>query len=475
MPSVVVPAGQLRTVEVELVNPNDSVEVLGQLVTAPDVPAILTQSTNNEVLVATTGLVESDGTAVQIEGTDTFVSNSGIIDGGFNGINVANGGVASARIVNQHTGLITSESRAINLGGLTNELINNGRIETTASPRNGTVYGDVTAPNIFITNNASGVIDVGADNDGDAISLELGETVSGFVDNRGVIQGRGLPGAVNPDNQASAVRFYSAPSVETSTFTGDLRNRGRLLAENGPAVIVETDVVFNGDIDNRGLIQSANPDNGVGILFEDGSDFNGTVRNRGVIDGGRDGINFANGGNTSGTVRNQRGGVITSTSRAINIGGSGIDIFNDGLITTSADPRNGTIYADQTATNFTINNGRRGIIDVGLGNNGDAISLQLGSEVSGEVVNRGLIQGRGVADGATNQATAVRLYRGSEAGEVAVFEGDIRNLSSGTLTSETSDAILVEEGVELQGNIDNRGAILAGNEGIDISGTVVGN
>ncbi|MEM9153997.1 MAG: hypothetical protein AAGB13_03020 [Cyanobacteria bacterium P01_F01_bin.33] len=479
MQSVVIPAGQIRNVEVELVNPNDSVEVLGQLVTPPDIPAILTQSTDNMVDVGVTGLVQSDGTAVQIEGIDTVVSNFGVIDGGFNGINVANGGVASARIINQNTGLITSESRAVNLGGLTNTLINNGRIETTASPRNGTVYGDVTAPNIFIRNNSSGVIDVGEGNDGDAISLELGETVSGSVDNRGVIQGRGLPGAVNPDNQASAVRFYNAPSVETSTFNGDLSNRGRLLAENGPAVIVETDVVFNGDIDNRGLIQSAHPGNGVGILLEDGSEFNGTIRNRGVIDGGRDGINFANGGNTSGTVRNQRNGVITSTSRAINIGGDGIDIFNDGLITTSADPRNGTIYADQTATNYTINNGRRGIIDVGLGNNGDAISLQLGSEVSGEVVNRGLIQGRGVDDGdpdnATNQATAVRLYRGSEAGDVAVFEGDIRNLSSGTLASETDDAILIEEGVELQGNIVNRGTILAGEDGIDIDGALVGN
>ncbi|MEO0854113.1 MAG: hypothetical protein AAFY15_11535, partial [Cyanobacteria bacterium J06648_11] len=220
MQSVVIPAGQLRDVEVELVIPNDSVKVVGNLVVPPDVPAILTQSTDNLIDVRSTGLVQSDGTAIQIEGFDTVVKNFGVIDGGFNGINVANGGVASARIVNERTGLISSESRAVNLGGLTNELINNGRIETTVSPRNGTVYGDVTAPTIFITNNASGAIDVGVGNDGDAISLELGEDVSGFVDNRGVIQGRGLPGVVNPDNQASAVRFYNPPSVETSTFEG---------------------------------------------------------------------------------------------------------------------------------------------------------------------------------------------------------------------------------------------------------------
>ena len=200
-------------------------------------------------------------------------------------------------------------------------------------------------------------------------------------------------------------------------------------------------------------------------MFEDGSRFTGTLTNSGTINGGRDGVNFGNGGTARGSLVNEEGGVITSASRAVNIGGDRNTIRNQGLITTSADPRNGTIYADQSANNFRIINDDSGIIDVGRGLNGDAISLQLGANVRGSILNRGTVRGRGVADGepnnATNQATAIRLYHGDQAGPLSVFNGSIRNLGAGILSSDQGSTVLIENQVELNGDIINNGSILA--------------
>ncbi|MGD1866457.1 MAG: M10 family metallopeptidase C-terminal domain-containing protein, partial [Phormidesmis sp.] len=227
--------------------------------------------------------------------------------------------------------------------------------------------------------------------------------------------------------------------------------------------------------------ESTNPSNGVGVLFEDGSRFTGTLTNSGTINGGRDGVNFGNGGTARGSLVNEEGGVITSASRAVNIGGDRNTIRNQGLITTSADPRNGTIYADQSANNFRIINDDSGIIDVGRGLNGDAISLQLGANVRGSILNRGTVRGRGVADGepnnATNQATAIRLYHGDQAGPLSVFNGSIRNLGAGILSSDQGSTVLIENQVELNGDIINNGSILArgdGGTGIEVQGSLTG-
>lgn len=452
-----------------------NVEAGGRLQTG-DATAVIVEDALNSVDVENTGLIESNQTAIQIDGIGASINNEGEINGGFNGINIANGNTASAQIRNE--GLITSESRAINIGGQAGVVNNFGLITTSADPRNGTVYGDVTAQNIIINNESTGVIDVGAGNNGDAISLELGRAVFGSVDNAGLVQGRGLPGVTNPENQASALRLYTP--AERGRFTGNINNTGTFAAENGPAVIVEEGITLVGNISNSGLIESANPANGIGVLFEDGSNFRGTLTNSGTISGGRDGVNFGNGGTARGNLVNDTDGIITSTSRAVNIGGNRNTVHNRGLITTSADPRNGTVYADQSANNFRIINEASGVIDVGEGLNGDAISLQLGAAVNGSVVNRGLVQGRGEPDGpqnnATNQATAVRLYHGDNAGDVSVFNGSIRNLGQGILASETDHTILIEEQVRLEGNIVNTGQIISeGNDAIRFDGDVVGN
>ncbi|MBE9138885.1 hypothetical protein IQ254_17085 [Nodosilinea sp. LEGE 07088] len=450
---------------IELLNDGDSLDLLGRIETLGTVPGVLTQAQDNRIHIAGSGAIDSETTAIQVNGVDTDIENLGLIDGGFNGINLANDDTASATILNR--GTIVSDSRAVNIGGVGGSLVNFGQILSSASPRNGTVYGDVTALNVDIENR--GLIDVGAGHDGDAISLELGAQVEGQVVNFGLIQGRGLPLG---DNQAAAVRLYWVPGAgPTSTFNGNVENFGQLSAENGPAVIVEENTILNGDLLNQGLISSLNPDNGIGVRIE--GKVTGEIINRGAINGGRDGIDIANGGVAIATILNT--GLITSTSRAVNLGGADNRLINEGLITTTADPRNGTVYGDVTALNIEIEN--HGLIDVGSGNNGDAISLELGAEVTGNILNTGLAQGRGIADGTTNTASsALRLYWVEAAGApVSVFNGDIVN--DGELVTENGAAVIIDTQVVLNGTLVNSGLItggvsdtFSGQLGVDASG-----
>ncbi|MCG5056508.1 MAG: hypothetical protein KA714_00400 [Limnoraphis sp. WC205] len=236
----------------------ERLEVEGTLNTGEE-NAVTTQNTLNEIEVDDNGIIQSESTAIQVDGIATIIDNQGTIDGGFNGINLANGEIASASINNR--GLITSESRAINIGGVGGVLFNQGQILTTESPRNGTVYGDVTGLNIFIENDRRGIIDVGEGNDGDAISLELGANVNGSVVNAGLIQGRGVPVG---NNQSAAVRLYwvEASGAETSIFNGDIINEGTLTAENAATVIIQERTQLNGEIINEGSI--------IGGAIEDG-------------------------------------------------------------------------------------------------------------------------------------------------------------------------------------------------------------
>ncbi len=447
---------EINQTGIELLNDGDSLKLLGRIETLGAVPGVLTQAQDNRIHIASNGAIDSETTAIQVNGVDTDIENLGLIDGGFNGINLANDDRASATILNR--GTIISDSRAVNIGGVGGPLVNFGQILSSASPRNGTVYGDVTALNVDIENR--GLIDVGAGHDGDAISLELGAQVNGQVVNFGLIQGRGLP---TGSNQAAAVRLYWVPGAgPTSTFNGNVENFGHLSAENGPAVIVEENTILNGDLLNQGLISSLNPANGIGVRIE--GEVTGEIINRGEISGGRDGIDIANGGVAMATIFNS--GLITSTSRAVNLGGADNQLVNEGLITTTADPRNGTVYGDITALNIEIEN--RGLIDVGLGNNGDAISLELGELVTGNILNTGHIQGRGEPLG-NNQAAAIRLYQpGGAAAPTSVFQGDIVN--EGLLSAEQSATLVIDARTQLVGSILNSGSIDGGVSDIAPSG-----
>ncbi|MGP1387326.1 MAG: beta strand repeat-containing protein [Thainema sp.] len=460
MANQTIPNGQTQQTGVVLSEFEERLRVNGTLQTIGDEIGVLTQGFNNDVRVNQSGEILSESTAIRVEGLNTEIDNRGLISGDFNGIDVANGDAAFAQIFNRPQGIITSESRAVNIGGIGALLDNRGLITTSADPRNGTVYGDVTAQNIFIVNRNSGVIDVGHGNNGDAISLELGSTVNGLIRNSGVLQGRGV---ALGNNQAAAVRLYWVPDAgPTSTFNGDIENlrRGLLAAETGPAVVVEEYVILNGDIRNDGRIESLDPDNGVGIRIEDGATINGTIFNgrRGEISGGRTGIDVGNGGTAIATIVNE--GLIEGTSRAVNLGGNFNTLINSGTILTTDDPRNGTVYGDVTALNIEIENS--GLIDVGHGNNGDAIALELGAVVNGSILNTGLVQGRGTPVPDTNTASsAIRLYWVESAGApVSQFNGDIIN--HGELAAEQGATLLIDDRVALNGVITNSGLITGG-------------
>ena len=129
------------------------------------------------------------------------------------------------------------------------------------------------------------------------------------------------------------------------------------------------------DSNNNGLIDSEGANGTVaGFRAVNGVDFQGELNNTGTISGTQNGVYFGNatpagGGNNVGGVVNNSG-TISSDSRAFNIDGTGLEVNNSGQIIGTDDQRNGTVYADSTAQDFTLNNG--GLVDAGEGNDGAA-------------------------------------------------------------------------------------------------------
>ncbi|MEO0914699.1 MAG: M10 family metallopeptidase C-terminal domain-containing protein, partial [Pseudomonadota bacterium] len=191
--------------------------------------------------------------------------------------------------------------------------------------------------------------------------------------------------------------------------------------------------------------------------------------NSGTIFGATDGLYFGDAQHDALVVNK---GHILSNSRAVNIDGAGVVLANHGRIAGTDDQRNGTVYADNTADEYTILNHKGGVIDAGYGNNGSAISLQTGDSkgdvVFADVVNHGLVRGRGDAEEGNGIGDGVRLFSGVED---AVFQGSVVNHGR-ILASKESDAavgIRVEDGVRLDGGIVNHGRIFGSETAIDAS------
>jgi len=150
----------------------------------------------------------------------------------------------------------------------------------------------------------------------------------------------------------------------------------------------EGGTTFKGDLTNSGSITSeSNVGPTSGVRVANGVGFDGTITNErgGTISGANNGLYFGTGQHDA-TVNNR--GTISSDSRAVNIDGEGVSLNNSGTILGTGDQRNGTVYSDATADNFSIRNERKGTIDAGKGNDGAGIALQTGSE-AGDVVNAG--------------------------------------------------------------------------------------
>ena len=165
------------------------------------------------------GVVVEDG--VGFQGTITNGRN-GVITGPRNGLYIGN---ADHDLTIDNVGRIESGSRAVNLDGDNVILNNSGEIVGVGDQRNGTVYIDGTGDNITINNLRRGVIDAGEGNSGSGVSVQVGAgddlETSANIFNNGLIQGRGA------DNVSAGVRLFVGSGLPEATFTGDIVNQRR--------------------------------------------------------------------------------------------------------------------------------------------------------------------------------------------------------------------------------------------------------
>lgn len=403
--------------------------------------------------------------------SDTDIVNSGLISsesdqGTAGGIRIADGVAAEGRILNTSTGTIEgvrnglyigqgdhdldvlnfgtiqSDSRAVNIDGTGVDLINGGDILGTDDQRNGTVYADGTADDFSVSNLANGTIDAGIGNQGSGFGAEIGGAEDGVnsftLDNTGLIQGRG---------DAAAGTALAGDGVRI----GNVGNTGT------------TDAT----ITNSGTIQSEGANGTVaGVRVVNGINFQGTLTNDGTIAGVQNGVYFGTGNHTGGSFVNA--GVVSSDSRALNIDGEGLEVVNSGAILGTGDQRNGTVYADGTADNYTFTN--TGLVDAGIGNNGSAVALQTG-DVAGDIVsaaifNEGVFQGRGDAVEGNTIGDGLRLFSNEED---ASFAGLVQNegVISGSEDSDVAAGIRIDGGLNLLGAILNEGEINGSVNAID--------
>ena len=199
------------------------------------------------------GFVVEDGVA--FEGS-ILNGDSGTIQGVQNGLYIGNA-EHDLDIVN--SGVITSDSRAVNLDGDNVSLTNSGDILGTGDQRNGTVYIDGTGDDITINNLNGGVIDAGEHNSGSGVSVQVGATGDDQneninIINDGVIQGRGT------DNVPAGVRLFVGSGLEEATFVGDITNQsnGLIASEEAAGILIEEGVIFDGTITNDGTISGGN-------------------------------------------------------------------------------------------------------------------------------------------------------------------------------------------------------------------------
>jgi len=199
-------------------------------------------------LVASEGANGTVGGFRAVNGVDFQgeLNNDGAITGVQNGVYFGTGDHTGGVVNN--SGLISSDSRAVNIDGTGLEFNNSGLVEATGSQRNGTVYVDGTADEFAINN--SGRIDARS-GDGSGVSIEVGseagDTQTGSLTNSGEIFGAG-------DLAEDAGVRLSAGAEGEVDFAGDIVNTGLISADTENAILVEDGVNFEGDVINSGTI-----------------------------------------------------------------------------------------------------------------------------------------------------------------------------------------------------------------------------
>ena len=227
---------------------------------------------------------------------------------------------------------------------------------------------------------------------------------------------------------------------------------------------------FEGSIVNTGALTSESTQGTTGgFRIVNGTSFQGELFNSGLIAGAQNGVYFGTGDN-DGVLINE--GTISSDSRALNIDGDGLQVINSGAILGTGDQRNGTVYSDNTASNFEFLNS--GLVDAGVGNNGAAVSLSLNDDGSNgfiNIVNDGLLAGRGQAGAALpTSGDGIRLEgdRGPDGVPPGLFEGSIVN--NGAITSDSAQGTVggfrAVNGLSFEGELVNNGLISGVQNGV---------
>ena len=377
----------------------------------------------------------AQATGVQVTGS-ADIRNFSDIAGDFNGVQFA-GTNSTGTLDNFRGGVISSDSRSVDIQGEGVSVRNFGDIVGTGAQRNGTIYTNATAEDVSIANFSGGTIDAGVSGAGISFQVgdETGDVVSNSVFNAfgATIQGRGQDASFTPG-------------------AGD----GIRVNNGAEGAVSETDIV------NSGLITTdSNQGTAAGIRFADGVGAEGRVLNTatGTIEGARNGLYV---GNAEHDLDVLNFGTIQSGSRAVNIDGTGVNLINGGDILGTADQRNGTVYADGTADDFSVENLANGTIDAGEGNQGSGFGAEIGGADDGAntfvLDNAGTIQGRGNAAAGTGLAgDGVRI---GNVGNAGAFDGEIFN--TGTISSEGTNGTVA--GVRIVNNVDFAGGTLINEE-----------
>ena len=209
-----------------------------------------------------------------------------------------------------------------------------------------------------------------------------------------------------------------------------------------------------------------------GVRFVNGISFSGTFDNNGTITGVQNGVYFGNAvdgegaDHSNGVFNNNVDGIISSDSRAFNIDGTGLTLNNAGTIIGTGAQRNGTLYSDGTATDFTVINS--GTIDAGV--EGSGFAAEIGPDGNAFTFdNSGTIQGRGTVDAADG-------FRVGNPGNIGTATVAITN--SGLINSEsttgTTAGLRFVNGISFAGTIDNSGTISGAQNGVYFGNAVAG-
>ncbi len=422
-----------------------STAAVALMLAAPQVIAqSITSMTDGEMITLDGTNIAIAAPVITIANNNVEVTNNGTLTttGGSQTVQV-NADTTDTMLTNTASGIIEGDSRAVNIQGDNFTLENNGIIRGTGDQRNGTVYANLTAQGFVINNNDGALIDAGLGNDGAGIALEIGNMgnpVGGSITNTGIINGRGQ-GLATGGTAGDGIRFFGPGFLPAYVFNGDITNSGTITSESTQGTVA-------------------------GLRFANRIGFQGTLTNEsgGVISSAQNGVYFGDADHTGGTVVNA--GTISSNSRAFNIDGTGLTLTNGGDILGTGVQRNGTLYADATATDYTINN--FGTIDAVIEGSGFAAEIDLDGNTF-ELVNLGVIQGRGDVDNADG-------FRVGNPGNIGTATVDITN--SGTINSEsnqgTTAGLRFVNGISFAGTIDNSGTISGVRNGVYFGNPVMG-